>query len=33
MVMDRGFFSISNVDLLLENAVDFIMAVPEPPMC
>jgi len=29
MVMDRGFFSISNVDLLLENAVDFIMAVPE----
>lgn len=29
MVMDRGFFSINNVDLLLENAVDFIMAVPE----
>jgi transposase len=29
LVLDRGFFSINNVELLLKNFVDFIMAVPE----
>ena len=29
LVLDRGFFSIGNVELLLENQTDFIMAIPE----
>ena len=29
IVLDRGFFSIGNVELLLENQTDFIMAIPE----
>lgn len=29
IVLDRGFFSINNVDLLLDMNADFIMAVPE----
>lgn len=29
IVLDRGFFSINNVDLLLESQADFIIAVPE----
>jgi transposase len=29
LVLDRGFFSIGNVELLLEDQTDFIIAVPE----
>jgi len=29
LVLDRGFFSIGNIELLLENQIDFIMAIPE----
>jgi len=29
IVLDRGFFSISNLDILLNNNTDFIMAVPD----
>lgn len=29
LILDRGFFSIANIGLLLENYADFVMAVPE----
>ena len=29
IVLDRGFFSINNLDILLNNNTDFIMAVPD----
>jgi transposase len=29
LVLDRGFFSVGNIELLMEHSTDFIMAVPE----
>ena len=29
LILDRGFFSLSNIDLLLQNYADFVIAVPE----
>jgi transposase len=29
LVLDRGFFSLANIDLLIDNYTDFVMAVPE----
>ena len=29
LILDRGFFSVNNIDLLLQNYTDFVIAVPE----